>query len=398
LIFLYLCYILCIVDSEIANQRQQNMRSGKYIQQLKGDQKYKAFMPEPLPFQLKDDPVLQSLLSKADLAVGRLDGITEILPDVDFFILMYVRKEATLSSQVEGTQATFADVLKASARIEDDETHKDVDEILNYINAMNYGLSRLESFPLSMRLIREIHERLLKGVRGEHKTPGEFRISQNWVGGPTIETATYVPPPHAELPELLGNLEKFLHDESQVPALLKIGLAHTQFENIHPFLDGNGRIGRLLVAFYLCQQGILRKPLLYLSEFFKSNRREYYDKLHAVHEKDDVESWLKFFLTGVEKTAENAVITARKILKLRAEDTKKIASLGRSTERAMRLLNTLYKTPLVKVSDVERIAEVKNPNALTLVAKFVRLGILKEQTGRKRDRVFAYHKYINLFD
>lgn len=398
MIFLYLCYILCIVDSEIANQRQQNMRSGKYIQQLKGDQKYKAFMPEPLPFQLKDDPVLQSLLSKADLAVGRLDGITEILPDVDFFILMYVRKEATLSSQVEGTQATFADVLKASARIEDDETHKDVDEILNYINAMNYGLSRLESFPLSMRLIREIHERLLKGVRGEHKTPGEFRISQNWVGGPTIETATYVPPPHAELPELLGNLEKFLHDESQVPALLKIGLAHTQFENIHPFLDGNGRIGRLLVAFYLCQQGILRKPLLYLSEFFKSNRREYYDKLHAVHEKDDVESWLKFFLTGVEKTAENAVITARKILKLRAEDTKKIASLGRSTERAMRLLNTLYKTPLVKVSDVERIAEVKNPNALTLVAKFVRLGILKEQTGRKRDRVFAYHKYINLFD
>lgn len=374
------------------------MRSGKYIQQLKGDQKYRAFMPEFLPFQLNDDLVLQSLLSKADLAVGRLDGITEILPDVDFFILMYIRKEATLSSQVEGTQATFADVLKASARIKDDETHKDVDEILNYINAMNYGLNRLESFPLSMRLIREIHERLLKGVRGEHKTPGEFRTSQNWVGGPTIETATYVPPPHAELSELLSNLEKFLHDGSQMPALLKIGLAHTQFENIHPFLDGNGRIGRLLVAFYLCQQGILRKPLLYLSEFFKSNRHEYYDKLHAVHEKDEIESWLKFFLTGVEKTAENAVITARKILKLRAEDTRKIASLGRSTERAMKLLNALYKTPLVKVSDVERITDVKNPNALTLVAKFVHLGILKEQTGRKRDRVFAYQKYINLFD
>lgn len=374
------------------------MRSGKYTQQLKGGLKYRAFMPELLPFPLKDDSVLQSLLSKADLAVGRLDGITEILPDVDFFILMYVRKEATLSSQVEGTQATFADVLKASARIEDDETHKDVDEILNYINAMNYGLSHLELLPLSLRLIKEIHEQLLKGVRGEYKTPGEFRTSQNWVGGPTIETATYVPPPHTELPALLGNLEKFLHNESPMPVLVKIGLVHTQFENIHPFLDGNGRIGRLLVSFYLCQQGILRKPLLYLSEFFKSNRREYYDKLHAVHEKDDIENWLKFFLTGVAQTAENAVITARKILKLRAEDTEKITSLGRSAEKAMRLLNTLYKTPLVKVSDVERITQIKNPNALALVAKFMHLGIFKEQTGRKRDRVFAYQKYISLFD
>jgi Fic family protein len=374
------------------------MRSGKYVQQSKGDRKYTAFIPEILPFKLKDDPVLHGLLSKADLAVGRLDGITEILPDVDFFILMYVRKEATLSSQVEGTQATFADVLKASARIEDDETHKDVDEILNYINAMNHGLHRLESFPLSLRLLREIHERLLKGVRGEHKTPGEFRVSQNWVGGPTIETASFVPPPHTALPELLGNLEKFLHDESQIPALLKIGLAHTQFENIHPFLDGNGRIGRLLVTFYLCQQGILRKPLLYLSEFIKSHRREYYDKLHAVHENDEIESWLKFFLTGVEKTAEHAVVTARKILKLRDEDVGKIASLGRSTEKAMKLLDTLYKTPLVQVSDVERIVDIQNPNALSLVAKFVRLGILKEQTGRKRDRVFAYQKYISLFD
>lgn len=374
------------------------MRSGKYVQQLRGLLKYQAFIPELLPFQVKDDPVLQSLLSRADLALGRLDGIAEILPDVDFFILMYIRKEATFSSQVEGTQATFADVLKAEARIKNTQIHKDVDEILNYVNAMNYGLKRLETFPLSGRLIREIHERLLKGVRGEHKTPGEFRTSQNWVGGPTIETATFVPAPHTELPVLLSNLEKFLHDESPMPILIKIGLVHSQFENIHPFLDGNGRIGRLLITFYLCQQGVLNRPLLYLSEFFKRNRRDYYDRLNAVHEKDNIEGWLKFFLTGIAQTADNAVSTARKIIKLRAKDMEKVSTLNKSTQRAIKLLNVLYRTPLVRVKDVERIVQIQNPNALALVSKFLRLGILKEQTGRKRDRIFSYKEYIALFD
>ena len=373
------------------------MRAGKYVQQLRGRSKYQAFIPEFLPFPVKDGLVLQDLLSKANLALGRLDGIAEILPDVDFFILMYTRKEATLSSQVEGTQATFADVLKAEARIKDAEIHKDVDEILNYINAMNYGLKRLESFPLSGRLIREIHSHLLRGVRGENKTPGEFRTSQNWVGGPTIETATFVPPPHTELPALLSNLEKFLHDESPMPVLIKIGLVHSQFENIHPFLDGNGRIGRLLITFYLCQQGVLSKPLLYLSEFFKRNRHDYYDKLSAVHEKDDVEGWLKFFLTGIAQTAGNAVSTARKILKLRAKDMEKVSTLNRSTQRAIKLLSAIYRIPLVRVADVERIVQLKNPNALVLVSKFLRLGILKEQTGRKRDRLFSYQEYIDLF-
>lgn len=374
------------------------MRAGKYVQQLRGLLKYQAFIPELLPFQVKDDPVLQSLLSRADLALGRLDGIAEILPDVDFFILMYIRKEATFSSQVEGTQATFADVLKAEARIKNTQIHKDVDEILNYVNAMNYGLKRLETFPLSGRLIREIHERLLKGVRGEHKTPGEFRTSQNWVGGPTIETATFVPAPHTELPVLLSNLEKFLHDESPMPILIKIGLVHSQFENIHPFLDGNGRIGRLLITFYLCQQGVLNRPLLYLSEFFKRNRRDYYDRLNAVHEKDNIEGWLKFFLTGIAQTADNAVSTARKIIKLRAKDMEKVSTLNKSTQRAIKLLNVLYRTPLVRVKDVERIVQIQNPNALALVSKFLRLGILKEQTGRKRDRIFSYKEYIDLFD
>ncbi len=374
------------------------MRSGKHVQQLKGESKYQAFIPEVLPFQLRVDPVLNDLLAKANLAIGRLDGIAEVVPDVDFFILMYVRKEATLSSQVEGTQATFADVLKAEARVESSEIHKDVDEILNYINAMNYGLKRLESFPLSLRLIREIHEKLLHGVRGEHKTPGEFRKSQNWIGGPTIETASYVPPPHTEIDTLLDDLEKFLHDKNPLPILLKVGMAHSQFENIHPFLDGNGRIGRLLVTFYLCQQEVLKKPLLYLSEFFKANRREYYDKLGAVHEKDNIEGWLKFFLTGIIQTANNAVSTARKIVSLREKDIATVSGFGRSTPKAMKLLDMLYKSPMVRVSDVEVITTLENPNALALVRKFVQSGILKEVTGRRRNRVFAYSAYIELFD
>lgn len=374
------------------------MRSGKYVTQLKDTAEYKAFVSNPLPFEIKIDSVLQSLLSKADLALGRLDGIAEILPDVDFFILMYIRKEATMSSQVEGTQATFSDLLKAEAKIKDLEVHKDVDELINYVNAMNHGLRRLETLPLSLRLIKEIHKILLHGVRGEFKTPGEFRISQNWVGGATIETANYIPLPAHEVLPLLGNLENFLHDQSQLPILIKTGLIHSQFENIHPFLDGNGRIGRLLVTFYLCQQKVLQKPLLYLSEFFKQHRQAYYDKLNAVHEKDAIEEWLKFFLEGVTTTSNKAVDTARKILQLRDEDIKKVARLGRSAERGIKLLNFLYKTPIIKVKNVEVVAELKNPNALALISKFIKIGILKETTGKKRNRAFTYANYVKLFE
>ena len=374
------------------------MRSGKYINQLKGELQYKAFVPNFLPFVIESDDELQSLLSKADLALGRLDGIAETLPDVDFFILMYIRKEATLSSQVEGTQATFADVLRVEAKIEDLESHKDVDEILNYIKAMNYGLERLKSFPLSLRLIKEIHKILLEGVRGEGREPGEFRKSQNWIGGTTIQRASFVPTPPQEIIASLDNFEKFLHDKSLMPILLKIGLLHAQFENIHPFLDGNGRIGRLLITFYLCQQKILDRPLLYLSDFFKRYRQEYYDCLNAFHEKDDIEGWLKFFFEGVAVTAEQAVETSKKILKLREGDIKKILTLGRSTPKANLVFNSLFHTPLTTIKDVERITGLQNPNALALVNKLVKLEIIKEITGRKRNKVFAYQQYIKLFD
>ena len=374
------------------------MRAGKYVTQLKGSAEYKAFVPALLPHEIKLDHVLNGLLSKADQALGRLDGIAEILPDVDFFILMYMRKEATLSSQVEGTQATFSDLLKAEAKIEDMEIHKDVDEIVNYINAMNYGLKRLETLPLSLRLIKEIHKTLLHGVRGEWKTPGEFRISQNWVGGATIETANFIPPPAHELSALLGNLEKFLHDSSTLPILIKTGVIHSQFENIHPFLDGNGRIGRLLTTFYLCQQKVLQRPLLYLSEYFKQHRQIYYDRLNAVHEKDEIEGWLKFFLEGVAITSNKAVETARKILQLKNTDHQKIMKVSRSAGKGVALLNRLYKMPLVRVKDVEKITGLKNPNALELVSKFVKQGILEEITGQKRNRVFIYQSYVKLFE
>lgn len=374
------------------------MRSGKYITQLKGDFQYKAFVPDLLPFAIKGDNELQGLLSKADLALGRLDGIAETLPDVDFFILMYIRKEATLSSQVEGTQATFTDVLKAEAKIEDSETHKDVDEILNYIKAMNYGLERLKTFPLSLRLIKEIHKILLEGVRGEGREPGEFKRSQNWVGGATIERASFVPAPHQETMALLDNLEKFLHDKSLMPVLLKTGLIHAQFENIHPFLDGNGRIGRLLITFYLCQQEALDKPLLYLSDFFRKYRTEYYDRLSAFHEKDDIEGWLKFFLEGVAITAEQAVETSKKIIKLREEGIKKVLTLGRSASKATLVFNSLFHTPFTTIKDIEKITGLKNPNALALVNKLVKLEILKEVTGKKRNKVFTYQQYTKLFN
>lgn len=374
------------------------MRTGNFVNQLSGDISYNAFIPEKLPFEVRMDSDLQSLLSKADLALGRLDGVADILPDVNFFILMYLRKEATLSSQIEGTQATFVDVIKAEAKIEDTEIHKDVEEILNYIRTLNFGTYRSQQLPLSLRLIKEMHRELLKGVRGETKSPGDFRTSQNWVGGVSIKTATYIPPPHHAVVELMGNIEDYLHDKSPVPVLIKTGLVHAQFEIIHPFLDGNGRMGRLLITYYLCEQGVLREPLLYLSDFFKRNKGIYYDKLTDFRRSDDIEGWLKFFLEGVIETSRNAVESARKIIKLREDTYEKISGMGGSSEKGMILLKSLFQVPMVRVKDVEKIVDLKNPNALALVAKFVAKGILKEITGKQRHRVYSFVDYIDIFN
>lgn len=374
------------------------MRAGRYVSQSSGKATYRAFVPNELPFKLKIDNVLQARLSEADRALGRLYGITEILPDVDFFVLMYIGKEATLSSQVEGTMATFSDMLKAEARIEDTDIHSDVDEIQNYIKAMNYGLDRLETLPLSLRLIREIHEVLLRGVRGEGKTPGSFRKSQNWVGGHSIETASFVPPPPHEVMPLLGNLEKYMHDKTPAPVLLKTALIHLQFEAIHPFLDGNGRVGRLLITFYLCQQSVLERPLLYLSEFFRVNRQEYYESLTAAHKKDDLEGWLRFFLEGVTLTARSAAETAQRVIDLRENDVRSVTEMGAVSEKATKLLNHLYRSPLVRIRDVEKIVGLSNPNAIALIRKFTELKILQEITGRKRNKIFANSRYIDIFN
>jgi Fic family protein len=344
------------------------------------------------------DEALQMRLSEAERALGRLDGITLLLPDVDFFVSMYVGKEATLSSQVEGTRATFSDLLKAEAGIEDAEIHSDVDEIQNYIKAMNYGLKRLETLPLSSRLIREIHAQLLEGVRGRDRTPGAFRKSQNWIGGASIDTASFVPPPPHEVMPLLQNLEKYLHDKTPAPLLIKAALLHSQFEAIHPFLDGNGRIGRLLITFYLCQQGALKKPLLYLSEFFKANRREYYDLLQAIRDKDDLEGWLRFFLKGIVDTANHSTETAARIVELREKNMGQVARSGAASEKATQLLAHLYTSPMVRVKDVERITGLANPNALALVKRFADLGILRETTGKPRNRIYAYSDYISAFN
>ncbi|EKE04930.1 MAG: hypothetical protein ACD_19C00429G0090 [uncultured bacterium] len=375
------------------------MRSGKYQIQLQGELAYKAFIPSLLPRKIKNDEELELLLSEANLALGRLDGISEIVPDIDFLTLMFGRKEATYSSQVEGTQATFADVLKAEAKIEDKKIPYDVQEILNYISAMNYGISRLKTLPLSLRLIKEIHKVLLSNVRGEERQPGEFRKSQNWIGGPTINTASYVPPPQNSLLDLLNNLETFLHSTETLPLLIKTGIIHTQFENIHPFLDGNGRTGRLLVIFYLCYKKILQKPLLYLSVFFKKNQKEYYYRLNRVHENDEIEEWLKFFLRGIIETSKQGFTTAQKILKLRNIDYHKATLLGRTTENGIKVVDSLFKNPFITIGGAVEATKLSKKNAYLLLKRLQKIGILypiKNPKGLTSG--YIYKEYLSLFD
>lgn len=387
------------MDTQKENEVMIN-RSGAYIKQIAG---YRAFIPKPLP---PDPPILmdalmQSLLSRADRELGRLDGSIHTLPNPDLFVFMYVRKEAVLSSQIEGTQSSLQDVLSAEAKIFSPSLPRDVDEVVNYVRAMKYGLSRLSELPVSVRLIREIHSELLKDVRGSTLTPGEIRTSQNWIGysGCTLNDANYVPPPPHEVPQHLGELEKFLHSTTPLPALIKIGLAHAQFETIHPFLDGNGRIGRLLITFLLCEQGILEKPVLYLSYFFKGHRQEYYEKLQAVRDKGCWEDWLLFFLNGVIEVSRQATETARKILQLREEHRSLITKeLGRTAANGHSLLEHLYSSPILSVNEAQALTQTSYQAANVLVNKFVEKNILTEITGQARNRRFLYKSYYDLFN
>lgn len=333
--------------------------------------------------------------------MGRLDGSVLTLPNPDLFVFMYVRKEAVLSSQIEGTQSSLQDLLAAEAHILGEGRPRDVDEVVNYVRAMNHGLARLAKLPVSVRLIREIHTELMKGVRGSKLTPGELRRSQNWIGpgGCTLAEATFVPPPPSEVPEALGALEKFLHNGEDIPLLIKIGLAHAQFETIHPFLDGNGRVGRLLITFLLCERGALHKPVLYLSHYLKRHRRAYYDHLQAVRERGDWESWLIFFLRGVAEVSVQAAETARKILQLREDHRKRITEhLGRAAGNGHRVLERLYERPIMSVSDVRELLGTTFAGANQIVQRLVDLKILAEITGQARNRRFRYDTYVRLFD
>lgn len=380
-------------------QDQVNLnRAGKYVKQLAG---YQAFIPNPLPPDppLELDDELLALLSVADQSVGRLDSVSDMLPNSDLFVSMYVRKEAVLSSQIEGTQATLVDVLEYEANFGHNQLILDVLETINYVNALNEGLKRLEELPLSNRLFREIHGILMQRVRGQEKSPGYFRETQNWIGPPgcTLGNATYVPPPPHEMTVAMGELESFLNAQTSMPLLIKCGLAHGQFEMIHPFLDGNGRLGRLLITFLLCEKKVLTRPLLYLSSYFRQHQAEYYDRLLAISNDGDWEGWLKYFLKGIGEVSKEATDTARRIIAMREEHRQLVSERVRGSYGPA-LLDTLYESPAVTSPRIRDTFGVSYVTANNLVHDFVNVGILEETTRRPRNKVYIYKPYLEILN
>jgi Fic family protein len=374
-------------------------RVGRYIHCQIPQESYRAYVPAQLP---PNPPVsivgLEPLLERANQALGRLDGITLVLPDPDLFIYMYVRKEALLSSQIEGTQSSLSDLLLFESQAAPGVPLDDVQEVSRYVAAMNHGLQRLRGdFPLSLRLIREIHGVLMTSGRGIHQTPGEFRTSQNWIGGTRPGNAVFVPPPPSELDACLGDFEQFLHARAgSMSVLVKAAIMHVQFETIHPFLDGNGRLGRLLITFLLCAEGVLRDPSLYLSLYLKRNRDTYYELLQQVRLTGAWETWIEFFLRGIEETASQAVETARQIVALLATDRKRIEDLGRSATSALLLFHCLQKRPILSISSAAKDLKISIPTVTKSVNALLDLGILEEITGRQKGRIFGYQKYIQI--
>lgn len=380
-------------------QTEHTSRTGRFVLLPRGGA---AFVPKSLPPEpgLEVDHELWRLLSQADRSLGRLDGSTEILPNPDLFLAMYVRKEAVLSSEIEGTQASLVDVLEYEVRKPKLKTNMDVGEVVNYVAAMNYGLEHVLGQPITLSLVQELHARLLAGTRGGDKAPGQFRTRQNWLGpeGTPITAATYVPPPPEEIESAMRQLVQFAGNPGPLPPLISIGLAHAQFETIHPFIDGNGRIGRLLVTLLLCRDRLLKRPLLYLSYYFKKNRLEYYDRLQATREPGAWEGWLKFFIRGVAEAADDATETAKRILNLREEHRRLLQTrLGLRSGPGLALLERLYRNPVVDVKLATQAAGLTYANTNRLISELEKLGILKETTGLRRNRRFAYEPYLRLF-
>jgi Fic family protein len=361
---------------------------------------FRAFIPASFPPKggFNFSHTIERKNDTATRLLGKLDGITQLLPDMDFFLFMYIRKDAASSSQIEGTRATMIDAIEAEAKI-DADLPEDVDDILHYIKALNYGLKRLEDFPFVLRFLRELHRELMKGARKTHfANPGEFRKSQNWIGGTRPDNAHFVPPPVLEMQRALSDLEEFINATDDVLPLIKAGLAHAQFETIHPFLDGNGRTGRLLITFYLWKERLLEKPVLFLSSYFKKHQKVYYDRLDKYHE-GDVEAWVEFFLDGVAEIANEAIDTVLDITKLREKDMLKIQSLSkRASESAVLVLPQLYKMPIVNVAQVQKWINFTRAGTQNVIDRFIDIGILYDRDPKKTyDKSYMYKEYVSIF-
>jgi Fic family protein len=374
----------------------ESFESGKYQQSLTG---YRFFVPNKINDSWSwNNQQINNLLEKAAIKLGELNSFARLVPNIDLFIQLHVTKEAVVSSRIEGTQTRIDEALLREDDISP-ERKDDWKEVNNYIKALNEAIKELEKLPISSRLIRQTHDILLQSVRGEHKQPGEFRTSQNWIGGTSPADAVFVPPHHDYVNDLMGDLENFLHsDSANVPALVRIAIAHYQFETIHPFLDGNGRIGRLLITLFLVSQNILTKPLLYLSTYFEKNKGLYYDNLTFVRTKNDMTQWIKYFLIGIAETAEEATDTLSKVLELKAKLENKInVEFGRKSNSASKLLNYLFQHPIVDVREVQQNIKLSYKAANDLVNDFLKSGILIETTGQSRNRLFTFHEYVELF-
>jgi len=372
----------------------KSFQSGRYEQQAH----YKSFKPSPIHRAWTvEDMALLKLLGEADRELGKLDMYSGYVPNIDLFIQMHVLKEATQSSRIEGTQTNMEEALLEKKDVAP-ERRDDWEEVRNYVAAMNEAVAKLQKLPFSARLIRETHKTLMRGVRGRHKQPGEFRTSQNWIGGASINDASFVPPLHTSIGELIADLERFVHDEQQhFPELLKAALVHYQFETIHPFLDGNGRVGRLLITLYLVSRGLLRQPVLYLSDFFERNRQLYYDNLMRAREKNDLARWFRFFLVGVTETARGGIATFDRILRLQKRVEEQLQGLGSRTANAQKVMQHLYRHPVADAARIGKAARVSPASAYKLIADLERLGLLREITGGRRGKRYAFEPYLKLF-